>query len=448
MGTVGDVRGSGNLILDFRDALHDAVDSLTSLHGVGDPTQHQIGLKLNEVYLMILDIFSEVRRRMVAGKAIRVVAIRQEEHLYVHLLLQQHIGSSQCSVHTGIIAIIKEHDVAGESMEQPNLVDAQGSTRVCHHILDSALVHGNHIGVSLHHVYAVFLGYRLLCLIKAIEFSFLMVNLAIWRVDVFLAHALGAGIEHSSTESHHLATHTEPWEDGTPRESIQILILPAPVVLLVLIHLEAKTGAHQVLRIVSLLHSLIIKGCALRKRESQLELPDDVVAETTTAEILHTDGTSVHIILKNVLEILRSPIVDDEHGFPFTLTLLLLAGHLPLLYLDVILLGKPAKGIGIGHLLQLHQEVDGISALAASKAMADTSGWRHGERRMGIVMERTESDIVDASLLERDKLRHHLFYLGGVHNTGYGRFVYHVSIPIFIFLFSILLLMCKGTIFL
>ena len=334
-------------------------------------------------------------------------------------------------MHTGIIAIIKEHDVAGESMEQSNLVDAQGSTRVCHHILNATLVHGNHIGVSLHHIYTIFLGYRLLCLIKTIEFSFLMVNLAIWRVYVFLAHALGTGIEHSSTESHHLATHTEPREYGTPRESIQILILPAPVVLLVLIHLEAKTCAHQVLRIVSLLHSLIIKGCALRKRKSQLELPDDVVAETTTAEILHSDGTSIHIILENVLEILRSPVVDDEHRFTFTLTLLLLIGHLPLLNLDVILLGKPAKCIGISHLFQLHQEVDGISTLATGKAVADTSGWRNGERWMGIVMKRTQADIVDATLFQRHEFRHHLFYLGGVHNTGYGRFVYHIFYLIF-----------------
>ena len=54
---------------------------------------------------------------------------------------------------------------------------------------------------------------------------------------------------------------------------------------------------------------------------------------------------------------------------------------------------------------------------------------------MGIVMERTQADIVDAALFERDEFRHHLFYLGGVHDTCYRRFVYHYSNP--------LIFMCK-----
>ena len=50
---------------------------------------------------------------------------------------------------------------------------------------------------------------------------------------------------------------------------------------------------------------------------------------------------------------------------------------------------------------------------------------------MGIVMERTQADIVDAALFQRHEFRHHLFYFGGVHNTGYGRFVYHIFLSYF-----------------
>ncbi len=139
----------------------------------------------------------------------------------------------------------------------------------------------------------------------------------------------------------------------------------------------------------------------------------------------------VHIILQDVLEVFRRPFIHDEHRFAFALALLLLVGHLAFLNLDMVFLGQPAQGLGIGHLLQLHQEVDGISTLAAGKAVADASGWRNGERWMGIVMERTQADIVDASLFERDEFRHHLFYLGGVHNTCYRRFVYHIFLSYF-----------------
>ena len=45
-------------------------------------------------------------------------------------------------------------------------------------------------------------------------------------------------------------------------------------------------------------------------------------------------------------------------------------------------------------------------------------------------MERTQADIVDAALFERDEFGHHLFYLGGVHDTCYRRFVYHYSNPL------------------
>ena len=431
MGTVGDVGCTGNLILDFRDALYNGIDCLAALHGVSDAPERNVGLELDEVYLMVFNIFSEVFCRMVAGKAVRVVTVGQQEHLHVHLLFQQHVGSSQCRMYTRSITVVEQHDVAGESVEQSYLMDAQGCSRVCHHVLNAALVHGDDVRIALHHVNAVFLGDGFLCLIQSVELSFLMVDFAVGRIDVFLVHALGPGVQHASSECHDLSTHARPREDGTTGESVQVLILSALVARLILVYLETESGGGEIFRVVSLLHSLVKESRALWQGESQLELPDDVVTESTAAEILHSDGPSVHVVLQNVLEILRSPIVHDIHGFAFALPLLLLVGHLAFLNLDVIFLGEPAERIGIAHLLQLHQEVDGVSTLAAGKAVADATGRRNGERRMGIVMERTQADIIDAALFQRHEFRHHLFYLGGVHNTGYGRFVYHIFLSYF-----------------
>ena len=252
-----------------------------------------------------------------------------------------------------------------------------------------------------------------------------MIDFAIGRIDIFLVHTLGTTVEHTAAKSHHLSAHAEPWEDGAPREAVEILVLPGLVASLVLVYLETQARIYQVFRIIPLLHRLVIERRALGKSETQLEFPDNVIAKATTAEILHADGPSVHVVVKNVLKIFRSPLVDDVHRLALILPLLLLVGQLTLLDLNVIFLGEPAQGIGISHLLQLHQEVDGISALAAGKTMADAPCRGNGERRMGIVVERAQTDVIDTTLLERDELRHHLFYLGGVHNPGYGRLVYH-----------------------
>ena len=245
-----------------------------------------------------------------------------------------------------------------------------------------------------------------------------MINLAIRRVDILLVHALGTAIQHTTTERHHLATHTEPREDGTTGETVEVQSR-------LLVRGNQHTGRCQILRIIPLLGSSISERRPLIKGEAQLEFLDDVITESTASEILHTDGTTIDIILKDILEVFRRPLIDDEHRLTLTLSLLFLGTQFTFLDLDVIFLRQPAKGIGISHLLQLHEEVDGIATLATSEAMADATSRRDGERRMGVVVERTQTDIVDSSFLECHKLRYHLLYLGGIHDAVYGRSIYH-----------------------
>ena len=415
---IGDIGSTSNLVLDLGDALHDGIDRLASLHRVGDTLEHDVGLKLDEVGLVVGDILSELLRRMVASETVRVVTIWQEEHLHVHLLLQEHVGTSQGGMNTSGITIVEQHDIIGKAVQEANLVHTQCRSRVRHHVLDATLVHGDDIGISLHHKHTVLLGDGFLRLIESIEFSFLMINLAIRRVDILLVHALGTAIQHTTTERHHLATHTEPREDGTTGETVEVLSR-------LLVRGNQHTGRCQILRIIPLLDSSISERRPLIKGEAQLEFLDDVITESTASEILHTDGTTIDIILKDILEVFRRPLIDDEHRLTLTLSLLFLGTQFTFLDLDVIFLRQPAKGIGIGHLLQFHEEVDGIATLATSEAMADATSRRDGERRMGVVVERTQTDIVESSFLECHKLRYHLLYLGGIHDAVYGRSVYH-----------------------
>ena len=164
---------------------------------------------------MVCNILSELLGSMIACKTVRVVTVRQEKHLDVHLLLQQHVGSSQGSMHTRLVTIIEQYDIIGKAVQESDLIDTECRTRIGHHVFNATLVHGNHVSIALHHKHAIFLGNRLLRLKKAVEFTFLVINLTVGRVDIFLAHTLGTAIEHTSAESHHLATHTKPWEDGT-----------------------------------------------------------------------------------------------------------------------------------------------------------------------------------------------------------------------------------------
>ena len=69
----------------------------------------------------------------------------------------------------GRVAVVDERDVRGEAVEHVDLMDAQGCTRVGHDILDAALVHGDDVGLTFHHIDAVLLGDGTLGLPDAIE---------------------------------------------------------------------------------------------------------------------------------------------------------------------------------------------------------------------------------------------------------------------------------------
>ena len=73
----------------------------------------------------------------------------------------------------------------------------------------------------------------------------------------------------------------------------------------------------------------------------------------------------------------------------------------------------------------LHDEVDGVSALAAAEALEDALGGRDGEGGCLLVMERTEAQIVDSSSLQRNELRNNVHYLRSVKDPFYGGVVNH-----------------------
>ena len=267
-------------------------------------------------------------------------------------------------------------------------MDGERRTAVGHHVFQSALVHGNHVGIALDHKHAVFLGNGFLRLEEAVELTLLVVELRVGRVHVFLLHTLRTGIEQSSAKGHHPTTHVQPGEDHAPAIAVVESFLA----------LDAKTRLLQELRLIARFLGRHGQCVALGQGITQVELLDDIVADASATEVLFADGNAVGVVLQHLLEVLQGPLVHCQHRLTVALMLFLLVGQFPLLDLDIILLRQPAQGLGIGYLLVLHQEVDGRTALTTSKALADLLRGRHHERRCRIVVEGAQALVVHARL--------------------------------------------------
>ena len=100
--------------------------------------------------------------------------------------------------------------------------------------------------------------------------------------------------------------------------------------------------------------------------------------------------------------------------------LLLFGGQFAFLDLNVVLLSQRTQSIAIGAVVNLHDEPDGISALAAAEALEYAFARRHGERACTFGVERTETNQVSTAAFERHVVLHHLFNLGGAENLIYG----------------------------
>ena len=78
----------------------------------------------------------------------------------------------------------------------------------------------------------------------------------------------------------------------------------------------------------------------------------------------------------------------------------------------------------------LHDEVYGVAPLAAAEALEDPLGGGNGERGCLLVMERTETQHVDPSSLQRNELGNDLGYLRRVKDPFYGGVVNHGRINV------------------
>ena len=106
-----------------------------------------IGDKVNLIVLQILLIFS---CRVLLGKAVWVVTIRQKKQLDVHAFCKKHINSALACMNAGIIAVEDDRDVACDTMNETNLVGCQSRSRRRYNVLNALLMHRHHVCVTFH----------------------------------------------------------------------------------------------------------------------------------------------------------------------------------------------------------------------------------------------------------------------------------------------------------
>ena len=275
-GALAHVRGPCYLVVYHRHALHYAAYRLRALHGVGHPLEQQVGLELYEVGLVGLYILAELLRRVLAGKAVGVVAVGQQQHLHVHPLGQQHVNAPHRGMYARRVAVVQHRYVARKAAYQAYLPRGERRARRRHHVLHPALVHRRHVNVALNQVAAVSPRYGLPRLVQAVQLAALVVYQRLGRVDI-LRRLLVAG-KYAPAEGHHPARHRVHGEYHPAR----IPVLQAPVVPAV-----AQARVHQVLLLEAPGHGGPRQRVAHRQRIAQLELAYRVVAEAPRAQVLH-----------------------------------------------------------------------------------------------------------------------------------------------------------------
>ena len=133
--------------------------------------QQKIGFVENEVLRIVL----QKRLKLVSGvfscKRIGIIAIGKKNRSHVKPLFQKQIDSFESRFDTCIVAIVQNGYVSRISFYQSNLRFCQGSSRRCHNITNSALIHHYGVHVALYQIAQVFFCYAFLCKVKSEEHS-------------------------------------------------------------------------------------------------------------------------------------------------------------------------------------------------------------------------------------------------------------------------------------
>ena len=169
-----------------------------------------------------LDEIHQFRGADFFGIRIRVVTIREQDHLHVHAFFQDQVDPAERRFDTRRIAIIQDRDVAGVAFDQFDLFLRQGSTRGRNHVCNTHLMHGDHIRVSLTQETVVVFDDIAFGKIQSIQDLTLVVDHTLRRVEVFGYFLIGE--QGASSKSKHTTGNGMDREHDTTAEEIEMAI--------------------------------------------------------------------------------------------------------------------------------------------------------------------------------------------------------------------------------
>ena len=398
------VERAQHVVGDHGDALHDGVDGLGLAHGIALGVLHQqFGLEHQEVLGGVAQEGLHFAAGAAAGEAVGVLALGEEHHLHMQALLQHQVDAAQAGLDAGGVAVVEDGDVRGVALDQPHLLHGEAGAAAGHGVGDPGLVQADHVGVALHQEAGVLLGDGLLGEVDAVERAALVVERALGAVEVLGALLVAA--QGACPEGDHLAAEPVHGEGDAPVEEV-----PGGAVLAAF----DPAGLLQQVRVEALLLRRGGEDAAAFGHVAQSEMADGLVAEAAFAEVAEADAAALLGVPQLLHAPAQGPLLDHGQGLALGLFGALLGGGLLFGQVDVVALGEPADGLHIAQVLVLHQEADGITALAAAEALVDAQRGVHVEAGRLLVVEGAQRQEARPLALEVHELAHDLLHAGGV----------------------------------
>ena len=181
-----DVGGTDAGIVYHRDAQGNLVYHLALFVRVsaGDICRKCEVLVDDEVFLGFIEEVLKLFLGMLAGERVRVVVVRNKHHFHVHSFLEEHVDAFQGGIDTGLVPVVDYGNLLCEPLEQQDLFFSKGGSAACDYVFYSRLMHRNHVCIAFYQVAVLALRYGVTSLIKTVQHSFFLVDLALGRVHV------------------------------------------------------------------------------------------------------------------------------------------------------------------------------------------------------------------------------------------------------------------------
>ena len=363
--------------------------------------QQEVGLEHNAVLLVVPDIVLNFFQGVFLGEGIRVVSVRQEHHARVHALFENKADGADGGMQAGLVSVVHDGDVLRELLDEAHLLLGEGGAAGGHYVGDAHLVHHHYVHVAFYQDAAVLFGHFGLGKVNAQEVAALDIDFRFRRVHILggVVTLEGAAAEGNDTPAHRM--------DGE-HHTLPELVYQRAVFLL-----DGQAGCHQVFVFVTGGAGGVYQGAFPGRGPAQAPLLNGGVFNVAGAVIVVAHGAAFSF-LELVAEILAGKFAHSHEAFAALTGGNLLGRFFLFLYLNVVLAGQIAKGLGIRHVLVVHHKAHGAAGLAAAEALVNALGGRYVERGSFLVVEGTAGHVAGPAALERHEVSDNLLNAGGV----------------------------------